>query len=257
MKYIQTEIKEHIATITIDRQHALNSLNSEVIAEMKESFETCISDSNVGVILLTGAGEKAFIAGADIKSMQKMGKIEALMFGKRGQDLTRIIEHSPKPVIAAVNGFALGGGCEIGLACHIRIASENAKFAQPEVQLGLIPGWGGTQRLPRLVGQGKAVEIITGGEMISAKEALDIGLVNHVVPLDKLLDKSRQVAQSILKNGPEAIRMALVCINQGMNMPLDQGLDLEVKAFSDLFGTGETKEGLAAFVNKRKPNFRN
>ena len=256
MKYIQIEIKEHIATITIDRQHALNSLNYEVIAEMKESFETCISDSNVGVILLTGAGEKAFIAGADIKSMQKMGKIEALMFGKRGHDLTRIIEHSPKPVIAAVNGFALGGGCEIGLACHIRIASENAKFAQPEVQLGLIPGWGGTQRLPRLVGKGKAIEIITGGEMISANEALKIGLVNHVVPLKELLDTSHQLAKSILKNGPEAIRISLECIHKGMDLSLEGGLNLEVQSFSKLFGTAETAEGLEAFVQKRKPDYR-
>ena len=172
MKYIRVEIKDHIAIVTIDRQDALNAMNLEVISELKEAFESCIADSQVGVIILTGAGEKAFIAGADIKAMQKMKPSEALEFGKSGQDLTRIIENSPKPVIAAVNGFALGGGCEISLACHIRIAGENARFAQPEVRLGIIPGWGGTQRLPRLVGKGKAVEIITGGEMITAKEAL-------------------------------------------------------------------------------------
>ncbi|HJL79369.1 MAG TPA: enoyl-CoA hydratase-related protein [Candidatus Marinimicrobia bacterium] len=257
MKYIRVEIKDHIAIVTIDRQDALNAMNLEVISELKEAFESCIADSQVGVIILTGAGEKAFIAGADIKAMQKMKPSEALEFGKSGQDLTRIIENSPKPVIAAVNGFALGGGCEISLACHIRIAGENARFAQPEVRLGIIPGWGGTQRLPRLVGKGKAVEIITGGEMITAKEALDIGLVNHVAPLDKLLDKSCEVAQSILKNGPEAIRISLECINKGMDITLDEGLDLEVKAFSELFGSGETDEGLTAFVEKRKPDFRN
>ncbi|SVE63022.1 uncharacterized protein METZ01_LOCUS515876, partial [marine metagenome] len=160
MEFIKTHIQDKIATITVDRQDALNALNSDVIAELKESFRSCISNTNLDVIILTGAGEKAFIAGADIKSMQKMDSSEALKFGKLGQELTNIIENSPKPVIAAVNGFALGGGCEVCLACHIRIASENARFAQPEVHLGLIPGWGGTQRLPHLVGKGKAIEII-------------------------------------------------------------------------------------------------
>ena len=256
MKFIKTQIQDKIATITVDRQGTLNALNSEVIAKLKESFRSCISNTNVGVIILTGAGEKAFIAGADIKSMQKMDSSEALNFGKLGQELTNIIENSPKPVIAAVNGFALGGGCEVCLACHIRIASENARFAQPEVQLGLIPGWGGTQRLPRLVGKGKAIEIITGGEMISANEALKIGLVNHVVPLKELLDISHQLAKSILKNGPEAIRNSLECIHKGMNLSLEGGLNLEVQSFSKLFGTGETAEGLEAFVQKRKPDYR-
>ena len=256
MKLIKTQIQDKIATITVDRQDALNALNSEVIAKLKESFRSCFSNINVGVIILTGAGEKAFIAGADIKSMQKMDSSEALKFGKLGQELTIIIEDSPKPVIAAVNGFALGGGCEVCLACHIRIASENARFAQPEVKLGLIPGWGGTQRLPRLVGKGKAIEIITAGEMISANEALKIGLVNHVVPLKELLDKSHQLAKSILKNGPEAIRISLECIHKGMDLSLEGGLNLEVQSFSKLFGTGETAEGLEAFVQKRKPDYR-
>ena len=192
MKYIRVEMKDHIATVTIDRQDALNAMNLEVISELKEAFESCIADSQVGVIILTGAGEKAFIAGADIKAMKKMKPSEALEFGKSGQELTRIIENSSKPVIAAVNGFALGGGCEISLACHIRIAGENARFAQPEVRLGIIPGWGGTQRLPRLVGKGKAIEMITRGEMTDANTALQIGLVNYVVPQAELTEKSQE-----------------------------------------------------------------
>ena len=256
MKYIRVEMKDHIATVTIDRQDALNAMNLEVISELKETFESCIADSQVGVIILTGAGEKAFIAGADIKAMQKMKPFEALEFGKSGQELTRIIENSSKPVIAAVNGFALGGGCEISLACHIRIAGENARFAQPEVRLGIIPGWGGTQRLPRLVGKGKAIEMITRGEMTDANTALQIGLVNYVVPQAELTEKSQEIAYSILKNGPEAIRASLACIHKGYDMALDEGLELEVQAFSNLFTTDETTEGLTAFVEKRKPDFR-
>ena len=170
--------------------------------------------------------------------------------------LTKIIENSPKPVIAAVNGFALGGGCEISLACHIRIASENAVFSQPEVSLGILPGWGGTQRLPRIVGYGLANEMIVSGKMVDAKEALRIGLVNHVVALTDLLDKCDEVASQILKNGPNAIAQSLKCINGSIGLDLESGLKMEVTRFSELFSTDETKEGLSAFVEKRKPNFR-
>jgi len=256
MNFIKTHIQSNIATIIIDRENSLNALNSDVIMELNQSFISCMKDTKVGVIILTGHGDKAFIAGADIKSMSLMKSSDALNFSRLGQELTCNIEESPKPVIAAVNGYALGGGCEVSLACHIRIASDNAKFSQPEVHLGLIPGWGGTQRLPRLVGKGKAIEIITSGEMISADEALRIGLVNHVVPPAELLNRSNQIARAIIKNGPKAIRASLECINKGMEMSLTDGLDLEVQLFSKLFNEEETTEGFAAFADKRKPKFR-
>ena len=171
--------------------------------------------------------------------------------------MTLTIENSPKPVIAAVNGFALGGGCEISLACHIRVASDTATFGQPEVLLGILPGWGGTQRLPRLVGSGLANEIITTGRMVSALEAKSMGLVNHVVPTDELMNKCMEIANQILKNGPNAIAQSLKCIQKRMGMSMEDGLEIEVENFSKLFATEEAKEGLSAFVEKRKPNFRN
>ena len=256
MKYILQNIEDYIATITIDRPEALNALNEKVIEEIIIAFKKMIQDDKVGVIIFTGSGEKSFIAGADIKAMQAMNKSSALEFGKKGQMLTKIIENSPKPVIAAVNGFALGGGCEISLACHMRIASDNAKFAQPEVSLGILPGWGGTQRLPRIIGYGLANEMITTGRMIDAKEAYRIGLVNHVVALSELLNKCQEVAIEILQNGPNAIAQSLKCINESIGLDLESGLEMEVSRFSELFSTDETKEGLSAFVEKRKPDFR-
>ena len=256
MGNILKHINDKTATLTINRPEALNAFNEEVIEELEFVIEETIQDDNVGVIIITGAGEKSFIAGADIKAMQNMDQASALEFGKKGQLLTKIIENSPKPVIAAVNGFALGGGCEISLACHIRIASENAVFSQPEVSLGILPGWGGTQRLPRIVGYGLANEMIVSGKMVDAKEALRIGLVNHVVALTDLLDKCDEVASQILKNGPNAIAQSLKCINGSIGSDLESGLKMEVTRFSELFSTDETKEGLSAFVEKRKPNFR-
>ena len=256
MKYILQNIEEHIATITINRPEALNALNEKVIGELTIAFKEMIQNDRVGVIILTGTGEKSFIAGADIKAMQAMNQSSALEFGKKGQILTKIIEDSPKPVIAAVNGFALGGGCEISLACHMRIASDNAKFSQPEVSLGILPGWGGTQRLPRIIGYGLANEMITTGRMINAKEAYRIGLVNHVVALPELLNKCQEVSSEILQNGPNAIAQSLKCINESIGLDLESGLEMEVSRFSELFSTDETKEGLSAFVEKRKPDFR-
>ena len=256
MGNILKHINDKTATLTINRPEALNAFNEEVIEELEFVIEETIHDDKVGVIIITGAGEKSFIAGADIKAMQKMDQVSALEFGKKGQLLTKMIENSPKPVIAAVNGFALGGGCEISLACHIRIASENAVFSQPEVSLGILPGWGGTQRLPRIVGYGLANEMIVSGNMVNAKEALRIGLVNHVVALTDLLDKCGEVALQILKNGPNAIAQSLKCINGSIGLDLESGLKMEVTRFSELFSTEETKEGLSAFVEKRKPNFR-
>jgi len=254
--FIQKQIENQIGILTIDRLKALNTMNPDVLREMDQSVKDFIADENVGVIILTGQGEKAFIAGADIKVMQQLDRKGALDFGKLGQEITMTIEDSPKPVIAAVNGYALGGGCEISLACHIRFASENAKFGQPEVKLGLIPGWGGTQRLPRIVGKGIATELIIGGHMIDAQEAYRIGLVNKVFPLTDLLKESIKFAQVILGNGPNCVAESLHCINESAGHSLIDGLDMEVEAFSQLFETEETTEGLTAFVEKRKVEFR-
>ena len=254
--FIRKKIENQIGILTIDRQDSLNAMNPEVLREMDQSVKDFISDENVGVIILTGAGEKAFIAGADIKVLQQLDRKGALDFGKLGQEITMTIEDSPKPVIAAVNGFALGGGCEISLACHIRFASENAKFAQPEVKLGLIPGWGGTQRLPRIIGKGNATELIIGGDMIDAHDAYKIGLVNKVFPLEDLLDETIKFAKVILGNGPNCIAESLHCINESAGHSLIDGLNMEVEAFSKLFETEETTEGLTAFIEKRKAEFR-
>ena len=254
--FINKRIIDQIGILTIDRQDSLNAMNPDVLKELDQSVKEFISDEDLGVIIITGAGEKAFIAGADIKLMQNLDKKGGLEFGKLGQEVTMTIEDSPKPVLAAINGFALGGGCEISMACHVRYASENAIFAQPEVKLGLIPGWGGTQRLPRIVGMGNATELIIGGHMIDAKEALRIGLVNKIFPLDHLMEETINFAKGILKNGPDCIAESLRCINNSAGHSLMEGLDIEVEAFSELFGTDETTEGLNAFVDKRKPKFR-
>ena len=256
MSFILTDISTHIAILTINRPEALNAMNHMVVADLVSAVKTCIDDENVGVIILTGAGDKAFVAGADIKQMQSNGPKEALTFGQMGQHMTLLIENSPKPVIAAVNGFALGGGCEISMACHIRVASETATFGQPEVLLGILPGWGGTQRLPRLVSLGIANELITTGRMVSASEAKLIGLVNHVVSPNELIDKCKEIAVQILKNGPNAIAKSLACVREGIGKSMEEGLKIEVDLFSKLFGTEEANEGLSAFVEKRKPKFR-
>ncbi len=257
MPLILKEINKQIAWVTINRPEVLNAMNESVLTELVSTIQSCIDDTSVGVIILTGAGDKAFVAGADIKNMQSMEPGDALEFGRTGQQMTLTIENSPKPVIAAVNGFALGGGCEISLACHIRVASETATFGQPEVQLGILPGWGGTQRLPRLVGTGIANEIITTGRMVSASEAKEIGLVNHVVPAELLNEKCEKIANQILKNGPNAIAKSLECIREGVGRSTKEGLIIEVENFSKLFGTDESREGLTAFIEKRSPNFRN
>jgi enoyl-CoA hydratase len=234
----------------------MNAMNSDVVSELSITVSDMITDKETGVIIITGSGEKAFVAGADIKAMQQMNAEDALEFGKTGQEMTLVIENSPKPVIAAVNGFALGGGCEISLACHIRVASENAIFGQPEVLLGLIPGWGGTQRLPKIVGTGIANELITTGNQISAQEAHRIGLVNHVVTQTELMDTCKEIGKKILNNGPNAIAKSLNCIYESFDKSIEDGLEFEVKAFANLFSTEEAKEGLSAFVEKRKANFR-
>ena len=255
--YIKKKVIDQVGVLTIDRQDALNAMNPDILKELDQAVKNCISDQKIGVIILTGAGDKAFIAGADIKMMQKLDVKGAAKFAKLGQEVTMTIEDSPKPVIAAVNGFALGGGCEIAIACHLRFVSENAFFAQPEVKLGLIPGWGGTQRLPRIIGKGNATELIIGGHMIDAHESFRIGLANKLFEKDTLMDETIKFANIILGNGPDSIAESLRCINESVGHSLIDGLNLEVEAFSKRFGTDETKEGLDAFVEKRKPDFRN
>ena len=256
MSYVLNEINEHVALLTINRPDALNAMNPDVINELEFNLQSCIDNNSVGVIILTGSGDKAFIAGADIKKMQTMDSKEALVFAKAGQKLTLTIENSSKPVIAAVNGFALGGGCEISLACHMRIASDNAIFGQPEVLLGLLPGWGGTQRLPKIIGLGLANEMIVTGNSITSTEAKEIGLVNHVVPQEELISKCIDIAKQILKNGPNAISESLECIRKGNGKSIEEGLEIEAKRFSRLFKNDESSEGLSAFVEKRPPKFR-
>ena len=252
---IKKIVKDKIALLTINREKALNAMNPKILKELKEIFKNCIKDEDINVIILTGSGKKAFIAGADIKIMEKLDSKSAYDFGLIGQELTYIIENSTKPIIALVNGFALGGGCEISLACHIRLASDNAMFGQPEVKLGLIPGWGGTQRLPRIVGKGLATELIITGKIIDSNEAYRIGLVNKILKKNNLIEESFEFAKLILQNGPKAISKSLSCINNSSNSSLNDGLENELETFSKLFGSKETNEGLKAFVEKRLPKF--
>ena len=254
--YIKKKVIDQVGVLTIDRQDALNAVSLDILKELDQAIKTCISDQNIGVIILTGAGDKAFIAGADVKVMQELDVKRAAKFAKVGQKVTMTIENSPKPVIAAINGFALGGGCEIAIACHVRYASDSAVFAQPEVKLGLIPGWGGTQRLPRIVGKGVATELVIGGHMINAKEALRIGLVNKVFSPDRLMDETILFCKLVLKNGPISLGESLRCINESAENSLIDGLSIELESFSNLFTNDETKEGLSAFVEKRHPRFR-
>jgi len=248
-------IEENIGVITIKGPKSLNFLNPQLLKDINTVINNFFFDEKIRVIIITGGGEKSFIAGADIKYMQNLDSKSAFKFGQLGQKLTNNIENAPKPIIAAVNGFALGGGCEIAMSCQIRFASENAKFAQPEVKLGIIPGWGGTQRLRKIVGIGIANEIIISGEMIDSEKALQIGLVNKVFPSNILLDETIKFAKIILKNSPSAIEKSIKSINNSFNLDPENGLKEEVKLFSKLFDTVETKEGISAFAQRRKPDF--
>jgi enoyl-CoA hydratase len=250
------EKENAIGIISMNRPSALNALNSDTLSDLKTAVKAMGEDPEVSVIIITGTGEKAFVAGADIKEMQDMSPLEARTFMHFGQRVFSDIDNSPKPVIAAVNGYALGGGCELALSCDIILASESAKFGLPEVTLGIHPGFGGTQRLPRLVGAAKAKEMIFTGEMIDATEAKAIGLVNKVVPRDKLMDEAKDLANKILKNGQIAIRLVKSAINAGLNVPLDKGLAYEAETQGLAFATEDKSEGLTAFLEKRKPNFK-
>jgi enoyl-CoA hydratase len=253
---ILVEIKDRIAYLTINRPDKLNAVNLQVVDEMKQAFQSFEKDTNVGVIILTGAGEKAFVAGSDIGTLATYDPANAKKYSEIGNGVLSAIQKFSKPVIAAVNGFALGSGCEIAMACHIRIASENAKFGQPEVNLGLIPGHGGTQRLARIVGIGKAMELTLTGNTVDASEAFRIGLINKVVPLAELMSAAEVMARAILVKAPIAIALAIKAINATQEMLLKDGLSHEAALFSECFKTEDFIEGTKAFLEKRKPVFK-
>ena len=255
MKTIKSIIKNNICILTIEREEALNAMNYETLYELNDTLVNAIKDKRVKAIIITGAGKKSFIAGADIKIMENLDQDKAYEFSKIGQNLTNTIENSSKLVIAAVNGFALGGGCEISLACHLRFASQNAKFSQPEVKLGLIPGWGGTQRLIKIIGKPFALEMILSGDMIDSKRAFSLGLVNGVFPVETLLKDVLAFTNKILKNGPIAVKNSLFCIQKAEHVPHEEGMEIEAKLFAQSFQTKETKEGISAFIEKRTPDF--
>jgi len=249
------EQKDSIAYVTINRPNVLNALNMATMSELRAVFTQLKDDRVVRVVILTGAGEKSFVAGADIGELQKNNPVEAKEYTHRGQAVLDLIENLGKPVIACINGFALGGGCELAMACTMRLASENAKLGQPEVKLGIIPGYGGSQRLPRLVGKGIAMQLLLTGEMITAQEAQRIGLVNEVVPSGQLIARAEAMAQAIIKNAPLAIQYCLEAVNHGMEMSLQEGLYLEATLFAVSCATEDKKEGTAAFLEKRAANF--
>ena len=251
------EIKNHIGLLTINRPDKLNALNKQTINEIEDVINTIKSNPDIFIVVITGSGEKAFVAGADIAELNNLEVISAKEFSEKGNRVFRSIETLDKPVIAAVNGFALGGGCELALACHIRIASDNAKFGQPEVNLGIIPGYGGTQRLSRVINSARALEMILTGDMISADEAFRIGLVNKVYPQAELLNKTLELAEKIASKGQQAIRFALKAVKATDNMSLSEGLSYEVSLFALTCGTEDFKEGTSAFLQKRKPDFKN
>jgi enoyl-CoA hydratase len=252
---VRTHNNDGILTITIDRPKVLNALNAQTVGEIGQAFEAARDDASVKAVIVTGGGEKAFVAGADIAELAQMTPITGKEIAEKGQRVFRSIERFPKPVIAAINGFALGGGCELALACHIRIASEKAQLGLPEVTLGIIPGYGGTQRMARLLGKGKALEMILTGDRIGAAEAERIGLVNKVVPADQLLAAAQEMARKIASRGPLAVRSAIEAVMSGSDMPFEEGQFLEATLFGLLASTEDMKEGMAAFLEKRAAGF--
>lgn len=254
-EHVKYEIADQVATVTIDREKVLNALSMQTVAELDAAFAQAGSDDDVRVVIVTGAGEKSFVAGADIKEINGRDAKSGYEMAAGGQRTLRRLETMGKPSIAAVNGFALGGGCELAMACTIRIAAENAKFGQPEVNLGVIPGYGGTQRLPRIVGPGIAADLILTGRVIDAQEAHRIGLVSQVVPQADLMGVARKIASQICTKGPLAIRAAMEAIDRGYDMAVDDAFGLEATLFGEICGTADMKEGTAAFMEKRKPEF--
>jgi enoyl-CoA hydratase/carnithine racemase len=250
------EKKGSTAHVTVNRPKVLNALNTSTWADLQSAFEEAKADASVLGVILTGAGDKAFIAGADIGELAHVEAFDAEESSRFGQGVLDLIENLGKPVIAAINGFALGGGCETAMACTIRIAAEHAKFGQPEVKLGLLPGGGGTQRLPRLVGKGRALQLILTGETISAQEAWRIGLVNEVVPAAGLIDRAETILKQIMANAPIAVKFSLQAVNRGLETSQSEGLALEASYFGICASTEDKKEGTSAFLEKRAPKFR-
>ena len=249
-----TELEQGVLTVTVNRPDKLNALNRTVFDDLYALMDQVDTDPTIRGVILTGSGGKAFVAGADISEFTALSKEEAMALAKRGQDCFFRLERSNKPILAAVNGFALGGGCELAMSCHFRIAAENAKFGQPEVNLGLIPGYGGTQRLTQLVGKGRAMELMMSGNMIPAAEAHRMGLINHVFPLESLLEEAKKLMNTILSKGPNAVGRVIAAVNAA-GTPNDGGYAEEVRLFGECFGTEEMKEGVGAFLEKRAPRF--
>ncbi|MDQ3080988.1 MAG: enoyl-CoA hydratase-related protein [Gemmatimonadota bacterium] len=254
-QFLKLELESGIATLTVNRPEKLNALNAATIAELGVAIDEVRQRNEIAGLILTGAG-RAFVAGADISELQSQSPLSAKALARAGQDVFRRFETSPKPVIAAVNGFALGGGCELAMACHIRVASEHAKFGQPEVKLGILPGYGATQRLPRLVGRGRALQLLLTAEVIDASEAYRIGLVNRVVAGDALIATATDMMRQILANGPLAVALCIEAVGCGLDMPLDDGLVFESNHFGLLAATDDMREGMAAFLDKRAPEFK-
>lgn len=249
-----TALDNGILTIIINRPDKLNALNKDVFTDLNKALDEIESNAEIRSVIITGAGPKAFVAGADISEFNALNKEEAIALAKRGQDSFARIENSPKPVVAAVNGFALGGGCELAMSCHFRLASENAKFGQPEVNLGLIPGYGGTQRLVQLIGKGKAMELLMSAHMIDANEAKQLGLVNYVTTADTLLEHTKKILDIINSKAPLAVAGCIKTANAVFNESVN-GYDLEIREFGNCFDTADMKEGVTAFLEKRKANF--
>ena len=253
-QHLTLSVQDRVATLTINRPDKLNALNATLIGELGQAIDEVQAREDTGGLVLSGAG-RAFVAGADIGELSGVSSLDGRRLARRGQEVFRRFETSRKPTIAAVNGFALGGGCELAMACQVRIASETAKFGQPEVKLGLIPGYGGTQRLTRLVGRGRALQFLLTGEMIDAQEAYRIGLVNRVVPPEQLLPQATSMIQQMLTNAPLAVAACIEVVDRGYHIPLEDALDLEATRFGVLISTNDTAEGTRAFLEKRAPRF--
>lgn len=255
-KNITLKIENKIAILIINRPEKLNALNTQTVTELFQTFKKLKQNDDVAVIIVTGSGEKAFVAGADVAEIRNHDEISGRIFSTRGQKVFRYIEKMEKPVIAAINGFALGGGLELAMACHLRIASQDAQFGQPEINLGLIPSYGGTQRLPRLIGQTRALYLLLSGEMIDAKTALDFGLINEVVAPNLLMDHAIKLAQSLIAKPAISVRYILQAVSDGIDKNLDTALTLESELFGNICGTDDMKEGTSAFLEKRQPKFK-
>jgi len=254
-KNLRLEQRDGVTVLFVNRPQVLNAINRETLAEIADATRAFVADAAQRALVVTGQGEKAFISGADINELAPLGPAAAEDISRFGQSVVDLLEQSPKPVIAAVNGYAFGGGCELALGCHMRLASENAVLGLPEVKLGIIPGYGGTQRLPRLVGPGRALELILSARNVKADEAERIGLVNRIVPQAELVNEAVKLAQAILKNGPLAVAAALECVVRGMQLPLEQGLRFESGRFGILAASDDMHEGLKAFLDKRPASF--